>query len=366
VSSGVPDLAYRVPVERELGARTRLVVTTLLSTGLILAALSAPSQAQVIARPDPAGGGAIVKVAPTTVMVPAPKPKPKPPPSPEPPPAPSPEPGPSPTEPPAPQPVVAPPLSVRVITFNVLGTSHTRGPDGRPGGVARIGGAARLIAGTPIVGLQELQTDQAAAIARRLPGYGLFPGNSMGRPHSDNTLMWRQDLFTAVQLRTIGIPYHGGRIRQMPYVKLRHVSGTEVWVANFHNPATTVNAGNNARWRRVAVQKEIALARALQADGTPVIFTGDFNDRGGFFCPVVRSGALRAANGGDAGPGFCNVPGGAPIDWIMGSPDITWSDYSASRSGPVRWASDHPLVAATATIPEQVLNQEELAAAGVG
>ena len=261
--------------------------------------------------------------------------------------------------------MTTPAVSLRVISFNVLGSSHTRGRGGRPSGVARVGGAAQLVRGADVVGLQELQSDQAASIVRRLPSYGIFPGNSMSRREAHNSLMWRSDLFTPLERHTIGIPYHHGRIWQMPYVKLRHVSGAELWVANFHNPASTKTAGNNARWRRVAVQKEIALARALHADGTPVVFTGDFNDRGEFFCPIARSGVLEAANGGDAGPGFCKVPWGAPIDWIVGSPEISWSGYTVNRGGLVRWTSDHPLVAATATLPEQVLNEEELAAAGV-
>lgn len=49
------------------------------------------------------------------------------------------------------------------------------------------------------------------------------------------------------------------------------------------------------------------------------------------------------------------MPAGAPIYWIVGTPDITWSGYTVERGGLVRWTSDHPLVAATATLPEQVL-----------
>jgi hypothetical protein len=354
-------------VERESSASLRLAVAGVLSIGLCLAGLGTPAGARVLERPDPRGGGSVMLVEPVTVIEKA-KPKPKPEPEPEPEPAPDPEPRPGsgggrpgPTEPPAPEPVVAPPLSIRVISFNVLGSSHTRGRGGRAHGVARVGGAARLVRGAAVVGLQELQSNQAASLVNRLPGYSIFPGNQLGRKLSQNSLIWRDDMFTAVERHTIVIPYHRGNPFPMPYVKLRHHSGTELWVANFHNPASTARAGNNARWRRVAVQREIALARRLRADGTPVIFTGDFNDRGEFFCPIARSG-MRAANGGDAGPGFCRVPGGAPIDWIVGSPDITWSGYTANRGGLVSWTSDHPLVAATATLPEQVLNAAELAA----
>lgn len=356
-----PPRAHTIlPVVREQTATPRRVVVGAAAAVMSVAALALPSEAHVVHRPNPLGGGSVMKVAPVTVIE---KAKPKPPPAPR--PRPRPLQPPTEQEPPAPEPVTSPAVSLRVISFNVLGSSHTRGRSGRPAGVARVGGAAQLVRGADIVGLQELQRDQAASMGRRLPSYEIFPGNSMSARDAHNSVMWRSDLFTPLERNTIGIPYHRGRIWQMPYVRLRHVSGAELWVANFHNPASTKRAGNNARWRRVAVQKEIALARALHTDGTPVVFTGDFNDRGEFFCPIARSGALRAANGGDVGPGFCRVPAGAPIDWIVGSPDISWSGYTVNRGGLVRWTSDHPLVAATATLPEQVLNEEELAAAGV-
>ena len=331
-----------------------------LTAALAGTALVGPTEALVLLRPEP-HGPSIMRVEPVTVIEKRPRPRVEREPRPDPAaprdqadrrPAPQPEPEPE------PEPEVSPALSVRVVSFNVLGSSHTRARGGRPGGVARMAGAAQLVRDAPLVGLQELQSDQAAALMRRLPSYDIYPGNSMGRRFSHNSLIWRADLFTAVERRVIGIPYHRGRIWPMPYVRLRHVSGTELWMGNFHNPASTQRAGNNARWRRVAVRKEIALARALGADGTPVVFTGDFNDRGEFFCPIARSGVLRASNGGDAGPGFCRVPAGAPIDWIVGSPDIRWSGYTATRGGLVARTSDHPLVAATATLPEQVLDEE--------
>lgn len=356
--------------ERLAVRRAGLVAS--LCAGLALTGVHA-AEARVAQRPDPLGGGSVMIVEPVTVIEKAePEPRPAPPTEPETVPASSirqqkstaPQRQPEPQ--PEPEPVLSPALSVRVVTFNVLGSSHTRGRGGRPSGVARMAGAAQLVRDVPLVGLQELQSDQAASLMRRLPAYDIFPGNSMGRRFSHNSLIWRADLFAAVERRIIGIPYHRGRIWPMPYVKLRHVSGTELWMANFHNPASTRRAGNNARWRRVAVAKEIALARALGADGTPVVFTGDFNDGAEFFCPVARSGVLSASNGGSAGRGFCRVPSGAPIDWIVGSPEISWSGYRVARGGLVGRTSDHPLVTATATFPQQVLNEEELAAAGVG
>lgn len=72
-----------------------------------------------------------------------------------------------------------------VSSFNVLGSSHTRGKGARRGfapGPTRAGYAAQLITAhdVEIVGLQELQGDQMRTLMGKLPGYGIFPGPSMG------------------------------------------------------------------------------------------------------------------------------------------------------------------------------------------
>lgn len=252
-----------------------------------------------------------------------------------------------------------PTVQVVVSSFNVLGSSHTaghgRGKRARASGAARAGAAARLISGNGvgIVGLQELQWDQAAVLANRLPGYGIYPGRSMGPRNAENSIAWRLDMFDVVDARTLTIPYFRGNPRQMPYVKLRsRANDQELWVLNVHHPASTPRWGNNARWRRVAVRRELDLVRSLrQAEpDVPVLLTGDMNDRAAYFCPVVGSGLLRASNGGSAAGGACRLPAAPQIDWIMGTPDTTWSGYVVDRSGLVRWTSDHPMVRAVLTL----------------
>ncbi|GAA1936292.1 hypothetical protein GCM10009815_33920 [Nocardioides marmoribigeumensis] len=253
----------------------------------------------------------------------------------------------------------APTVQVVVSSFNVLGSSHTAGSGGgkkgRPSGVTRAAGAARLISGNGvgIVGLQELQWDQARALTSRLPDYAIYPGTSMGARNAENSIMWRRSMFELVESHTVTIPYFRGHPRQMPYIKLRSIAnGKELWVLNVHNPASTRQFGNNARWRKVAVQREIELVRGLrQAEpDVPVVMTGDMNDRADFFCPMVGSGLLRASNGGSAGGGSCAPPPRIQIDWIMGTPELPWSGYVVDRSALVRWSTDHPMVRAVLTI----------------
>jgi hypothetical protein len=253
----------------------------------------------------------------------------------------------------------APTVQVVVSSFNVLGSSHTsghgKGKKARPSGVARAAGAARLINGNGvgIVGLQELQWDQAGALSSRLPGYAIFPGRSMGAREAENSIMWRRDLFDTVETRTVTIPYFRGHPRQMPYVKLRsRANDKELWVLNVHNPATTPRWGNNARWRAAAVRREIDLVRSLRSaePDVPVIMTGDMNDRAAFFCPMAGSGVLTASNGGSASGGGCSPPPATQIDWIMGTPGLEWSGYVVDRSALVRWSTDHPMVRAVLTL----------------
>jgi hypothetical protein len=160
-------------------------------------------------------------------------------------------------------------------------------------------------------------------------------------------------MFDLVEARTVTIPYFRGHPRQMPYIKLRSVAnGKVLWVLNVHNPADTPQFGNNARWRRAAIQREIELIRGLrQAEpDVPVVMTGDMNDRAEFFCPMVGTGLLRASNGGSAGGGSCSPPPATQIDWVLGTPELTWSGYVVDRSALVRWTTDHPMVRAVLTI----------------
>ena len=66
----------------------------------------------------------------------------------------------------------------------------------------------------------------------------------------------------------------------MPYLLMRHVAtGRMIWIANFHNPATTPSR-RPSKWRAKAKAKQVALANRLHQSGVPLIITGDMNERG--------------------------------------------------------------------------------------
>jgi endonuclease/exonuclease/phosphatase family metal-dependent hydrolase len=267
---------------------------------------------------------------------------------------------PSPAEPPAdpaPEPQPTPPTSatvdVRVGSFNVLGSNHTGRGGNKRGwatGVQRTPGAAALIRshGLDIVGLQELRPDQQNRLTGLLDGYDVYPGSRVPPRESANSIIWRTDVWQLAEATTVPIPYFHGRTIRMPSIRLRHVAtGAELWVANFHNPASTKRKGNHERWRDEATRRQVALANDLRArTGLPVVFTGDFNERDEFFCQLVAHTELEASDGGSAVPGRCSPPRDRGIDWVFGTPDITWTSSVRDRSPIARRVSDHPIVAA--------------------
>jgi endonuclease/exonuclease/phosphatase family metal-dependent hydrolase len=248
------------------------------------------------------------------------------------------------------------PTTFRVGSFNVLGASHTN-PGGNKRGWASASARMALAVSAlraqdvDVVGLQEFESSQAHLFQAQTDGaWGVYPGASGGRGAVRQSIAWQKDTWELVSGATVPIPYfHGNRV-PMPYVLLKNLaSEQEVYFINVHNPATTKRWGDNQRWRTLAAGIELALANRLRAGGHPVLLMGDFNEQEEVFCQMTGGGTLRAANGGSTGRP-CAAPANIGIDWIFGSPDIDFTDYVRHRSDAVHRATDHPLVATTATI----------------
>lgn len=235
----------------------------------------------------------------------------------------------------------------RVMSFNVLGSSHTGGKGKRPGmapGPERVPGVVRILneGGADVVGFQEFQRDQFDAFKRQTEGWGFCVGDT-----TENAIAWRQSSFTFVRCDAVPIPYFGGHIRLMPYVLLRQTAAPyrEVYVANFHNPADV--GGNMQRWRNEAAVREVALADRLDATGAAVIVTGDMNEREEYYCKLAANAAMFAAVGGSSPRGgSCSPPDYGGIDWIFGSRKVYFSDWSVRRDALVERTTDHPVVSA--------------------
>lgn len=258
-------------------------------------------------------------------------------------------------------PVGGPPPEVdvtfTVASFNVLGASHTTGPKRRRGfavGTARVPGQVAMLdqKEVTVAGFQEFQWSQVRRFLAVTRGqWEIYPGLSRGPLYSENSVGWRKDTWTAVRRHTIDIPYFGGHPRAMAYVLLEHRrTGHRVWLANFHNPANI--GGDFARFRAEAVGIEVRLARRLGADGTPVIFTGDMNDKRLFACPFTAGSGMHSADGTHTNAaGRCVTARTLYIDWILGSRQVHFSGYVTDFAAQRRRLSDHPLVTARATLP---------------
>ena len=246
----------------------------------------------------------------------------------------------------------------RVSTFNVLGASHTRkggNKSARPSGAARMGPVLRLLEQhqVDVVGFQEYEPEQHFAF-RRLVGrsWKVFPGRHPVRGAIRQSIAWRSDTWELVRGDTVPVPYFRGNLIPMPVVLLAHrATGQQVYVANFHNPATTARFGRNEVWRDRATQIEIDLVNRLRTSGIPVIVTGDMNERDEYFCKMTSQAPMVAANGGSNIGGVCVAPRPSVIDWIFATEGTTFSDYVRDVSPLVRRASDHPMFAATVLLP---------------
>jgi hypothetical protein len=247
--------------------------------------------------------------------------------------------------------------TVRVASFNMLGYSHTAPGGNRKGwadGLQRTVWATQIMANQnlQVLGLQEFQVPQYKKFVSLVGStYDVYPGVSMGGVPVQNSLVWRKDLYTAVQTHTMNIPYFNGTPTAMPYVLLRNnATGQELWIYNSHNPADT--AGNAQTYRNRAVAKEVRLVTQLEADypGVPVLDVGDKNDRANYICPIMKGSDLRSASGGALSNGVCQTPYPMYADWVTGNSDVTFSNYHALYTPLVRKTTDHHVLFADATL----------------
>jgi endonuclease/exonuclease/phosphatase family protein len=244
------------------------------------------------------------------------------------------------------------PTAFTVSSFNVLGAGHTAGKGGLAPGPARMHAAVGLLLGhdVSVAGLQEFQDSQYRTFLALAGGtYDAYPGPSLGAQPVQNSIIWKQADWSLVEAHTVAIPYfHGNRV-PMPYVLLRNLhSGREVWFYNSHNPADA--HGPAAHWRAVATSIEASLVRNLTADGTPMIVTGDMNDREPFACPFASGTGMHSADGAYYSGG-CHLPQHTNVDWIFGSAGLDFFGFVTDRSSQTRHISDHPMVRSQVVVP---------------
>lgn len=259
-------------------------------------------------------------------------------------------------------PVTDMPTQLRVSSFNLLGYGHTKKGGGHPrftDGITRMKWAVRIIRNQDlqVIGFQEMQRPQFTRF-KELTGtdFALYPGKKLTTAAMANSIAWRKSDWQLIEARTVQIPYFHGNLIRMPYVLLQNrLTGRQAWFFNSHNPANA--HGPAQRWRNQAVAIEAALFNQLQVDypTTPIISTGDENDRDKYFCPMVTQTSMRASNGGGLDGTTCVMPDPPTrVDWIMGSsPLVQFTGHQALHSKLVQKTTDHYVIVADAVLPSE-------------
>lgn len=228
--------------------------------------------------------------------------------------------------------------------FNVQGSSHR-------GNVAqRSRHAVTLLdnAGATVAALQEFAPANRRAFFGAANGRWSEATTGVRSYEADNALLWRADTWSLVRAETRSYPYFGGAERRMPRVLLKNkATGAQVWFASYHNPASCCGHEGSAKYRSIAVNRQAADANALRAQGgTPLVVSGDMNDRQAYFCKMSAAARMHSADGG-TNDGGCRPPPRPWIDWVMGTADVAFSGYTRNDDGFVDAASDHPFISTT-------------------
>ena len=247
---------------------------------------------------------------------------------------------------PIPPPQPSDPFTFRMGTFNILGSQHTRGSNRWAAGTTRAGFTSSLVQGfgLDLVGFQEVQDDQLNVLNARLAGFSVWPSRALGNNGVRLQIAFRDSMFELVEAHSFTTVFDH-QYRPIPVVLLRNrVTGGEFYFMNIHNsPQGMVTE------RASAKRAQIAHINGLLATGTPVIISGDMNEKAPFFCQVGPATGMVAANGGS--PSSCVLPP-APvkIDWIMGGGGVSFSGYSLGAGGLVARTSDHEFPHTTVTV----------------
>jgi murein DD-endopeptidase MepM/ murein hydrolase activator NlpD/endonuclease/exonuclease/phosphatase (EEP) superfamily protein YafD len=232
-------------------------------------------------------------------------------------------------------------------SFNVLGHSHTK-PGGNKAHMgfdqydARLDSAVAYLQqyDVSVVGLQEFEPIQNRYLVEKHGAtYDVWPKNT----NMTDAIAWRKADWTFVSGQTFNIPYFGGNQKPMPAVQLtNNGTGQAAWFITIHNPADV--RGNAAAFRAEALKRELALAKQLNADGTPVYLTGDFNADDEPHCYLTPD-MTSAFGAGTENP--CTAPKAVHIDQIFSLGDPAVSGGAQHKEANNRQTSDHPLVTAS-------------------
>ncbi len=254
--------------------------------------------------------------------------------------------------------------SFGIGTLNWRGASHYKKnphPGERPYGervpnmVTKIGAS-----GASIIGFQEFEPPQAEAFLEATDGAWAIVKGKRGGPHSStvNAIAYQPSAWKLDEVRYVSIRY-GGPMIQIPMARFTSTAGLgSVWVLNTHNPAGAVGGTDAMRDQAVRAEAQALLRLQAAEPSTPLFLTGDMNDQARF-----KRLFLSLAPGWSAAN-----PSNHQIDWIMGSPAVTFSGTIVDQSTNDRAHkyTDHPFVHSRVQLAGSTPGQPGGSAPGLG
>ncbi|NYI47873.1 hypothetical protein BJ993_005019 [Nocardioides aromaticivorans] len=254
--------------------------------------------------------------------------------------------------------------SFGIGTLNWRGASHYKKnphPGERPYGervpnmVTKIGAS-----GASIIGFQEFEPPQADAFLNVTNGAWAIVKGRRGGPHAStvNAIAYQPSAWKLDEVRYVSIRY-GGPMIQIPMARFTSTAGLgSVWVLNTHNPAGAVGGTDAMRDQAVRAEAQALLRLQAAEPSTPLFLTGDMNDQARF-----KRLFLSLASGWSAAN-----PSNHQIDWIMGSPGVTFSGTVVDQStndGAHKY-TDHPFVHSRVQLAGSAPGQPGGSAPGLG
>lgn len=239
---------------------------------------------------------------------------------------------------------------LRTATFNVLGASHSPNDWQQ-----RMDQSLGVLTNNhlDVTGMQELQPRQWQYLLDRAGGtYDIYPAKFTQLGHeSENSIIWDKTKFKWVDGGIQpNLKYFNGTLLNSPWVKLQDRStGQQFYVLNTHDPAHSGQGyETDPYWRYHDALEHAAFIQRLNADGLPIIYTGDFNSGYSLrlgaglnttyqnknenltYCIMTKNGLMNDAfDLSESRPVHCPNPGNQNgVDHVFLSPKIQVTGFS--------------------------------------
>ena len=226
----------------------------------------------------------------------------------------------------------------KMVTWNLLGWSHTNGRQAKYGhfksGVIRMALAIKVITrhrGVSVYGFQEFQAQQQKIFRKHFKDkWGFY---NVG----DNGIMWKRKVWSMLEWRTIEVPYYAGRPKPMPVLLLKHQkTGVVCMFMSVHNPWNEFDGDGSSRRSGWHTQFEV-MKNWSERGALPFAFN-DANAGPYSFGKIAEEYGVR----------YTGPEPHLNIDFMFYVMDeaVEIEDHKSIRHDRIREITDHPFVKA--------------------